>query len=162
MVRLGPILAIVVAMTFPIPTRAGVFPVGPTRITEAMRNGSWLTVTVNVSEEPIPSTWRERLWGTDETPKTKRIVHELTISWADTSVWIPLSAFSDLSNPRSLAFVPTKKGYSFRIQGGMDSADYEARFFVVSKSLIRRRVTMLVDPDLLSEDTHYGVFYPRE
>lgn len=137
------------------PSLAANLRLGPAQVTKTLRSGETVQVIVVVGLQEPASPWAERMWGSDEGSPTTRHVIDLRIVWADSVVWVPLSAYADLGQPQSLEFGKAAKGVCFIVRGGETATGYEASFFVDKGVLVRRRVH---DGEFheFFEETHYS------
>src|SRR5262249_39276046 len=117
--------------------------VGEARIAQATSKVDSVVVIVDVRLQDASAPWAARMWGSDEDSggaRATRHVGNLRIRWAGSSVYVPLSAYSDLGNPESVEFVRGQRGATFVIHGGDTSTGYSALFFLDRGVLKRRRV----------------------
>jgi hypothetical protein len=128
---------------------------GPAQVTKTLRSGKQVHVTVVVGLQEQTALWANRMWGSEEAFPVTRHVTDLRIVWADSVVWIPLSAYSDLGQPESVEFVKATNGVSFSVRGGETATGYEAQFFLDRGVLVRRRVRSSEMPEF-SEETKYS------
>ena len=129
---------------------------GGVRIAQALSKKDSVVVVVQVDRQDTTSVWSGRMWGGEEWSPVARHIGELKIAWADSAVWVPLSAYADLGDPRSVEFVKASKGISFVVRGGDTSTYYAARFFVERGVLKRRRVSLAEFPDEIWQETTYS------
>ena len=130
--------------------------VGPSRIAQPIAGRDSIEVIVDVTLQDRSAEWADRMWGTDEGFRLTRHVGTLTIRWAKSEVFVPLSAYADLGQPESVEFVRVGKGASFVIRGGETSTGYSAQFFVEKGILVRRRVSLGEFKDEVWEETRYS------
>jgi hypothetical protein len=108
-------------------------------------------------QEPQPckaaSSWR---WGAEDTcPKT--FISALEVKAGDKPIFIPISAFADLGNPRTVRIEPCKEKNCFvvTIVGGDAATSYSARLEFKNNLLIKRLVRSGEFPKDSWEETIY-------
>jgi hypothetical protein len=84
-----------------------------------------------------------------------RIISAMEVYLGDKKLWLPLSAYGDLSDPRILTTRATKRGFEIKIKGSDAGGAYEARLLFDGKFIHRRRVVLLEFPDEVWEETTY-------
>jgi hypothetical protein len=129
---------------------------GEVRIAQSLGKKDSVVVVVTVASQDTSSVWSGRMWGGEQSEPTARHVAEIKIAWTDSAVWVPLSAYADLGDPRSIEFVEAAKGISFTVRGGDTSTYYAAQFFVERGVLKRRRVSLAEFPDEIWQETTYS------
>ena len=129
---------------------------GTNRVSTTARTGKKLTVTLVVASQDKSTGWAARMWGADEDHGATLHVDSLGITSGGLSVDVPLSAYSDLGNPRSVEFVPSPRRICFVVRGGETSTDYTAKFFIEGSVLTRRRVSLGELPEFWEEARYSG------
>jgi hypothetical protein len=114
-------------------------------------------VLVTSVQEPQPckaaSSWR---WGAENTcPKT--FISALEIKMEDKPIFIPISAFADLGNPRTVRIEPCNEKHCFvvTIVGGDAATSYSARLEFKNNLLNKRLVRHGEFPKESWEETIY-------
>lgn len=96
--------------------------------------------------------WR---WGAEGTcPQTK--VSKILVSFKKQPVFIPVSAFADLGNPRKAEIAQIKEGFAIEIIGGDAATSYKAVLMFKDGFLVSKKVVSGEFPDVAWEETRYG------
>ena len=99
------------------------------------------------------SSWR---WGAENTcPKT--FISAFQVKAGDKSIFVPISAFADLGNPRTVRIEPCKEKNCFIVVvvGGDAATSYSARLEFKNNFLIKRLVRHGEFPSESWEETIY-------
>jgi len=134
------------------------------RVCVDLGHGRAAAAVLAVGELPADYPYRDALsWGWDaETaaPKTPvRIIRSLHLTAAEKEIPVPLSAYSDLCNPREISverLSPTSLRVS--IVGGDAGAAYRAVLDFRSGEIVKRRLIDLEFSDSSWEETTYSFF----
>ena len=152
------LLAMPLILSASTPARGEVQPliVGVNRMSYRVTSRKLLEVRVTVAPLPADSLVRSTVWGAYESLPAETQVRQLEIRLADTTVWVPRSAYADLGNPRWVKLQPYAKGLCFTLNGGDGITGYDAYFFIEHGALRRRRVEMGEFPKESWEETTYA------
>ena len=129
---------------------------GPVSMMRVLSRGDTLRVTVTVVLQDTSVLWANRMWGGGEEDRLTRHVGTIEVTRHGKQVWIPLSAYADLGQPRTLDFLSVTQGLGFVIRGGETGTGYEARFYLKKGALSRRRVELGELRDDVWEETRYS------
>lgn len=94
-------------------------------------------------------------WGV-ELIEPKSLMTSLEVIINGRELFVPLSAYSDLTNPRELALETTKNGFRVMIKGGDAATSYKAVLTFDNKHILHRRVVNSEFPDAAKEETAYS------
>lgn len=94
-------------------------------------------------------------WGA-ESSSPKSVITAIRVKVADNEVFVPLSAYSDLANPREAFLEKIKDGVRLVIRGGDAAASYEAFLVVRDGFLKSRKVAHREFPKASWEETNYS------
>jgi hypothetical protein len=94
-------------------------------------------------------------WGA-ETSRPESIVTAIEIGVGPNTVFVPLSSYADLANPRSISLQGKGPAYRLSISGGDASVAYEAVLTFTKSYVTRRRVMNSSFPDSAWEESRYS------
>lgn len=119
-------------------------------------DGSRIEVTAKLLKTdagfPFRAGW---LWGSEDTAPAS-VISELAVMVDGTHLFVPLSAFVDLGDPRTIKVDRGDQQFTVVIKGGDAAASYTATLtFSDSKVLMRRRVEHGEFPEQAWEETRY-------
>lgn len=110
-----------------------------------------LVVLVGLPSTQHSSGW---MWGAD-TSNAGVSVLDVAAKIGKESVFVPLSAYSDLANPSEIALVEQGKIHVLIIKGGDASTAYKASLSFKDGNIFARRVESGEFPDEVHEETTY-------
>jgi hypothetical protein len=123
--------------------------VGTTTVLAKMHNGAEVRATLKV-EKAVASKLSHRdywgtmegIWGPDTTfhEGPRSIVTRLTVAIGRDTVFIPFSAYGDLSEPNEVSVSSGGAGVTVYVRGGDAAASYFASLVVLHGLLYKRRV----------------------
>lgn len=116
------------------------------------------TIKVN-SEYPYARAFS---WGGDERVAPKTIIKAIDVLIGDEHIGVPLSAYSDLGDPRQALLEVTRHGFKLIIIGGDAAVSYKAVLTFDNDNIQRRKVTSGEFPDEVWEETTYSFIHKRE
>jgi len=94
-------------------------------------------------------------------PKSgQRIISGMEVYLGNEKLMLPLSAFSDLCDPRVVTIKAIKLGFEISIKGSDAGGSYAARLFFKGTHLSRRKVVSSESPDNAWEETVYHNEFP--
>ena len=96
------------------------------------------------------------MWGGDETRMPSSVLAEMNIKIEGDKIFIPLSAFSDLGNPKQIFIESNKDEFAIIINGGGSSTSYKAILIFKDKYITKRKVILSEFPDQVWEETNYS------
>ena len=114
-------------------------------------------VCANLRTEPVSKTLHRKgyRWGGEDVEPPRALVSQLTVVVGGQDVFVPLSAFADLGNPRTVEVKVTRRGFDLIISGGDASASYRALLTFEGRTLARRKVQHGEFPNEAWEETQY-------
>ena len=118
------------------------------------------SVSISVETIEIPNGYaysKAYMWGGDETSPPKTIIKAITVLRNDQTVFIPLSAYVDLGNPRTIALekLPAR-GFRLTIRGGDAAGSYSAMLDFKKAEISRRKVVSGEFPKEVWEETTFS------
>lgn len=124
-------------------------------------DGKRFKIKLQVVKPPKSFVYTEGLrWGSDEQSNLKYIIKNIKAWWGSEEVFVPLSAYIDLSNPHDAILRKAGNEVHFIVKGGDAGTSYEALLIFakgVRKSVIRsRKVVHGEFPDEAWEETRYS------
>jgi hypothetical protein len=97
-------------------------------------------------------------WGTVSN-MPKKLIGELNVKVGVEEVYIPFSAYCDLTNPRKLSARVKGEEFVLTIMGGDAAGSYTAELFFNEKVIKRKKVCHNEFPDVAWEETIYSFNY---
>lgn len=95
-------------------------------------------------------------------PKSgQRIITGMDVYLGNEKLMLPLSAFSDLCDPRVVTIKAIKLGFEIGIKGSDAGGSYEARLVFKGTHLSRRKVASSESPGNVWEETTYHSEFPE-
>lgn len=133
----------------------------PTNIEAKLELGKGKVVVVSMDTVAFSSTTPQiaaKRWGCDyDLPNpSARIVSSMNISVNNERIWVPLSAFTDLCDPRQVKITKTKDGFAVTIIGSDAGGAYKAVLKFVGHDIKSRAVSCLELPEIV-EKTSYSL-----
>jgi len=118
------------------------------------------SVSVSVETIELPDGYaysKAYMWGGDETSPPKRIIKAITVLRNDQAIFIPLSAYADLGNPRRI-FLEKLPAHGFRltVSGGDAAGSYNAILDFKKNEISRRKVVSGEFPKEVWEQTTFS------
>lgn len=118
--------------------------------------GNTITAKVQTAKLSIDFPFRKGYrWGA-EIRRPATIVTVVEIRVGDREVFVPLSAYADLAEPRSISLQTVGKAATLSILGGDASVAYEAVLTFAESFVSKRRVHNRAFPDTAWEETKYS------
>ena len=97
------------------------------------------------------------MWGGDETSSPKKIIKTVTVLRSGQTIFIPLSAYADLGNPRKIILQKTSsQNFQLIILGGDAAGSYKAMLDFRKDEIFRRKVISGEFPKEVWEETTYS------
>lgn len=151
------LMSLFVAAIVAIATGATAAPAGSPTVVRTITQslGSW-TATVDVRQVSADDAFAGEMWGGNASDPVGTAVARLALVSDSTTIWIPLSAFADLGNPRELSLERKGRGVLLRLRGGETGEAYDARFLVERSVLKSRRVNSAEMPEAWEETRYSG------
>lgn len=119
-------------------------------------DGGDLKVTVKTSKT-AGSFFKEGFrWGGEDSLVPPTLVTSIVVQNGADRLFIPLSAYSDLGDPRKIYLKPSTTGFELVIAGGDAGVAYNAVLVFEKGWLTRRRVAHGEFPDEAWEETRYA------
>lgn len=114
-------------------------------------------VCATLKTEPVNKTLDRKgyRWGGEDVEPPKALVSQLTVVVDGWDVFVPLSAFADLGNPRTVEVKVTRLGFHLVILGGDASASYRVLLAFEGRKLASRKVQHGEFPNEAWEETRY-------
>lgn len=128
---------------------------GRATITKHVASGD-LKVTVKTSKtggSPFKEGFR---WGGEDSVAPATLITSVAVQIGAEKLFVPLSAYSDLGDPRQISLKPNAAGFELTIAGGDAGVAYNAVLIFEKGWLMRRRVTHGEFPDQAWEETQYA------
>ena len=94
-------------------------------------------------------------WGT-ELDSPNILITSIDVTIEDEKVFVPVSAYCDLTNPREFSLEKTKSGFCIIIEGGDAATSYKAVIFFENLYIKSRKVVHGKFPDTAWEETKYS------
>jgi hypothetical protein len=96
-------------------------------------------------------------WGGDESTPPRRVIAAINVSVNDRKLFIPLSSFVDLGDPRQVSLRPLENNeFTLRIVGGDAAGSYQASLEFTTKAIVSRKVTSGEFPTDVWEEDRYS------
>lgn len=128
---------------------------GMATITEHVAGGD-LKVTVKTSKA-AGSLFKEGFrWGGEDPAAPPTLITSVVVRSGADKLFVPLSAYSDLGDPRQISLKSSAAGFELAIAGGDAGVAYNAVLVFEKGWLIRRRVAHGEFPDQAWEETQYA------
>jgi hypothetical protein len=135
-------------------------PAGSTPLSFKDVSGGLIKVTVTQSKLDSSYPYRNALlWGGDKGALPQSIVSGIEIQKDNETIFVPLSAYGDLGDVKSVSFNALARGFRVSLHGGNTAASYDATLFFERGLLTRRDVRLRELPDARWEKTMYA--FPR-
>jgi hypothetical protein len=135
-------------------------PVNPSGRSEfSFKDLSGVPIAVTVTQLKLSESYPYRdalLWGGDVGRLPQSVVSGIQIQKNHESVFIPLSAYSDLGDVKSVSFEAVTRGFRVSLRGGNTAASYDATLFFEGRVLTGREVRLRELPDERWEKSTYG------
>lgn len=132
------------------------FPQGRVELVGTSSDGSGIRVVLVVSKPPVvPGSAQAWRWGSEfSAPRTSVGLIEL---YKDKErLFVPISAYIDLGNPKSAYVEPFGKGFRVVISGGEAATSYTATLVFEGGVIRSRKVVHGEFPDSAWEETVYS------
>jgi len=123
-----------------------------------IKNGDGETIKVNVFAQNYSSAFPYKegfRWGS-ELKKPKTIITSIDVLFESKKLFVPLSAYSDLTNPKRVSIEISKYGFHILIAGGSASTFYNAELIFKNGFIHRRKVRHGEFPEVSWEETVYS------
>lgn len=95
-------------------------------------------------------------WGGEDLAPPRTVVYQLSVTESGDDVFVPLSAFADLGNPRTMEVKATRRGFDLAITGGDAATSYRAALTFEQRNLVSRTVRHGEFPEVAWEETRYS------
>ncbi|MBI4378660.1 MAG: hypothetical protein HY578_06155 [Nitrospinae bacterium] len=101
-------------------------------------------------------------WGADTVPNNpapsypQSVITSVDLKAGKEDIFVPLSAYGDLANPRTISFEITQKGFRLIVNGGDAGTSYEAVLDFEGEHIKRRKVLDGEFPIEVWEETVYS------
>lgn len=95
-------------------------------------------------------------WGGEDATAPPTLIASIVVRSGTDKLFVPLSAYSDLGDPRRISLKPTAAGFELAIAGGDAGVAYNAVLVFEKGWLTRRRVAHGEFPDEAWEETQYA------
>ena len=119
-------------------------------------DGHYIEISVKTSDAKIMPYREGFRWGGEEAEAPATLVTLIVVQRDAKKLFVPLSAYSDLGNPRRVYLKGSVSGFEVRIAGGDAGTAYNASLVSDNEFLVRRRVTHGEFPGEAWEETHYA------
>ncbi|WP_152979630.1 hypothetical protein [Stenotrophomonas daejeonensis] len=118
--------------------------------------GGDLKVTVKTSKAADGLFKEGFRWGGEDAVSPLTLTTSIVVQSGAEKLFVPLSAYSDLGDPRRISLSANATGFELAIIGGDAGVAYNAVLVFEDGWLIRRRVTHGEFPDEAWEETKYA------
>jgi hypothetical protein len=125
----------------------------------SFKDVSGAPITVTVTQLRVDSSYpyhNALLWGGDIGELPQSVVSEVRVLKGGKTIFVPMSAYGDLGDVKSLSFDSIKRGFRVSLHGGNTAASYDATLFFEGGVLTRREVRVRELPDERWEKTTYS------
>jgi hypothetical protein len=120
-------------------------------------------VNIKITKVPIPKNYpylETFMWGGDELEMPRSVISKVIVNIGKKRVYIPLSAYSDLGDPRKIKFLKTKDGFMLIISGSDAGGSYKATLRFDRHYIKTREVVSSEFPGQVWEETKYSFISP--
>jgi hypothetical protein len=134
------------------------FEEGVAKVSMALGASDLVSVAVETIEPPSDYAYRKAyMWGGDETSPPKKIIKAIAALRNGQAVFVPLSAYADLGNPRKLSLekLPAN-GFRLIVSGGDAAGSYKAMLDFKKNEISRRKVVSGEFPKEVWEETTFS------
>lgn len=131
---------------------------GIAKASMALGPSDLVSVSVETIEPPNDYLYSKAyMWGGDETSPPKRVIKAITVFRSGQMIFMPLSAYVDLGNPReiSLEKLPAH-GFRLILSGGDAAGSYKAILDFKKSDISRRKVISGEFPKEVWEETTFS------
>jgi hypothetical protein len=152
---------IALVLSFSIdPSRAAdnIFEQGVAKASLALGASDLASVSVGIIEPQHGYIYAKAyMWGGDETSPPKTVINAITVLRNSQKVFIPLSAYADLGNPRNISLERlAAHGFRLTISGGDAAGSYTAILDFHKTAISRRKVVSGEFPKEVWEQTIFS------
>jgi hypothetical protein len=130
---------------------------GATRLTGRTPDGHAIIASVRTTG--YTPTWPHSSgfrWGAERTTTIRSMVTSIGVQVGHDEVFLPLSAYADLANPREAFLETAENEYRLIIVGGEASTSYRAALVFEGRYIKRRKVSHGAFPESAWEETVYS------
>jgi hypothetical protein len=117
------------------------------------------TIKASLSVTPLPKDYIYRtafMWGGDDSQAPKSIVESISIVKGKKRIFVPLSAYADLGDPKKALLQPKGHGFQLVIIGGDAAGSYKAFFDFDNDEIKSRKVVSGEFPKDVWEETKFS------
>lgn len=126
-------------------------------LNDHLTNGAQIKVKIRRSKISTQYLYSHAfMWGGDEVSMPKTVITDMDVLSGTGRIYVPLSAYSDLGDPRQISLKRNQKGFQIIIKGGDAAASYKAILIFSNENIINRKVTHGEFPDEVWEETIYS------
>jgi hypothetical protein len=141
-------------------TLSGIKSEGSTELTYKAPSGKLVLVEIRQTKLDLSYPYKDALlWGGDVGEPTQTVLSSIQISQNKKTVFVPLSAYSDLGDVKFASLVPTNDGFALHLHGGNTATEYDVTLSFSQGYLKTRTVRNRELPDERWEKTSYS--FPR-
>ena len=136
----------------------GIFVEGIAKASMALGASDLVSVSIEAVEPPNGYVFSKAyMWGGDEASPPKKIIKVITVLRNGQTIFIPLSAYADLGDPRKiiLAKLPAH-GFRLIINGGDAAGSYGAMLDFKKSDIFHRKVVSGEFPKQVWEETTFS------
>ena len=83
------------------------------------------------------------MWGGDETAVPKTVITAIDVRIGNEKIFVPLSAYSDLGDPRQTSLENMEHGFKLIITGGDAAVSYKRCLYLTRKTFSAERLRMV-------------------
>jgi hypothetical protein len=101
--------------------------------------------------------WGGSIESVDEPATSIKVVTSPIVQINGKKVFVPLSSYSDLANPRRAGISTKGDTFLISITGGVDAPSYTAEILFTGEGIKSKTVTSTADPKEVWEMTYYSL-----
>lgn len=128
---------------------------GMATITKHAEGGD-IRVAVKTSKTDVSLFKNGFRWGGEDAVAPSTLITSIVVQNGEGILFVPLSAYSDLGDPRQISLKPEADGFELAIAGGDAGVAYNAVLVFKKGWLMRRRVVHGEFPEQAWEETQYS------
>jgi len=156
-IRLLFIAIIILFSALPLSASGEEFKKDIIKLSDRLTDGTPIKIEIRKSNISSQSLYSHAfMWGGDEITMPKKVITGLDVLSGTEKIYVPLSAYSDLGDPRQVSLERKQKGFQLIIQGGDAASSYKGVLVFSNENIESRKVTHGEFPDEVWEETRYS------
>jgi hypothetical protein len=127
-------------------------------LNNCLTDGTAIKVKIKRGKIPLDYPYKSvflLMWGANPGKSSEDVITAMNVKIGNEEISIPLSAYSDLGNPRLVSLEKTKGGFRVLIKGSDAGEAYDAVLIFEGKNIKSRKVSSSEFPDA-QEETVYS------